>query len=165
MKQGESGASKGDGRRELGKEYERRFAKGFIARNKRDRFIRIASHGVRSRTPSPARLKRVTKYRQMLSNLRHWFDDRVELISLSKSEFATEELLERLARLKAPRECYSMSLSRTLDGQWFPLAQAVEGLSQGDNQSTLLICRPESLAFFWHGEVQSASAILRVTTI
>ena len=165
MKQEEFGETKGGGGLNRGLEYESRFAKAFIARNKRDRFIRIACSRVNSRTPSPASMKRNAKYRQMLSNLQHWMRDDVKLSTLGASDIAAEGLLERLVLLSAPRECYVMSLSRTVDGQFLPLSEAVQGLLQGDGQSTLLICYPDSLACFWHGEVQAASAILRMTRI
>ena len=160
MTRGKGSAPYARGDRNRIVEYEGRFARSFIVREKRDRFISFASTRFVRRTASPVGMKRWARYAQMLSNLELWLIRRANLSVLTAPNPETERVLHRLEKLGASEECYVMSLDRRRDGQFFPLADALQSCSHGDNHSSLLICCPESLAYYWHGEVVGASAIL-----
>lgn len=152
------------GGRELAVEYERKFARAFLIPSKRDRFLRLASaRGLPSRT-NQAGLKHWAKYRQMLPNLEHDLLEEVTLSAQQTSTLTMEQVLDRLERLRAPDDCYAMSVSKTIDGRFLPLADAIHSLSDGDSHTALLICSPDSLAYYWHGEAAAVSAILRKGT-
>lgn len=140
---------------------EERFAAAFLSAGTRAQFLPIAfdsevAWGAGRR--SPKAVKRWSKYRSMLVNLEH------SLIAENQTAhpFTARpgaELLEALKERGAPADCYRMSTKQGTDGRFVQLADAVEGLTIGDNETTLLICCPESHACSWHGEIVDASAL------
>ncbi|MEQ8763821.1 MAG: hypothetical protein RL885_07835 [Planctomycetota bacterium] len=144
-----------------GIEYERQFARAFLDPRRRGRFLELVKARDGSSRATPKGRNRLRQYCSMLADLEHWLLDEVKQSALYTSALETDEIRDRLVRLGSPEECQVLSISASLDNQRLSLEEALSRLSDGDNESTMLICCPDSLAFYWHGEIAGVSAILR----
>ena len=153
----EGAADSGDATKR--RDFESQFARAFISLNRRGRFVELAGARETSRT-DPRGVRRWSRYCTMIANLEHWFRGGVDL--LSPDTLLTEDKRsDSLKKLGAPEECYAMSMTSEIDGRFLPLESAIRALSDGDNGTTLLICCPDRLAYYWHGEIFNVSAIIR----
>ena len=141
------------------RDYEERFARSFILPERRDRFISLAAD--RQLPPKLDRksMKRRGKFRSMLAGLEHWLALGQENVEYRASE-PGEELLTALSGLGAPEDCYVLSESRAWDGRFGSLEEVIRVLPDEEVGSSLVVCLPESLAYYYHGEMADLSGIL-----
>lgn len=142
------------------KDYEERFAKSFLLPEKRGRFVRIAAD--RELLPKLNRktAKRRSKFTTILHNLEHWVALGKEDAKWCPSEPGVE-LLRCLLDLGAPKECYVLSADRAWDGRFGFLEEVVRDFSDRSVGTSLVICLPKSLAYYYNEEMADLSAILR----
>ena len=142
------------------KGYEERFAKSFLLPEKRGRFVRIAVD--RELLPKLNRktAKRRSKFRTILGNFEHWVALGKEDVKWCPSEPGVE-LLRSLLDLGAPKECYVLSVSRAWDGRFGDLKEVIQVFSDRSVGTSLVICLPRSLAYYYNEEMADLSAILR----
>ena len=141
------------------KKYEANFARSFLIPEERERFIRVTANRKLPPKPNQNSTKRRAKFRTMLSGLKYLLARDNESIKHYPA-VPGAKLLKQLLDLGAPRVCYVLSLSPNWDGQFRSLEKFVPELSEESTGTSLIICIPESLAFYYHGEISDLSTIL-----
>lgn len=135
------------------------FADAFLRSTKRERFVALSEARTLSRSSGRKTQKLHAQYRQALVNLEHWISTDESIVREHRSD-PSEGLLQALQEAGAPAECYAMSVDPALDGRTLPVDVALSALKSGLNDTTLLLHRPASLIYYWHGEWHNSSMIL-----
>ncbi len=141
------------------KKYEANSARSFLIPEERERFIRATANRRLPPKLDQKSIKRRAKFRTMLSGLEYSLARDNESIKHYPA-VPGAKLLKQLLDLGTPRVCYVLSLSPNWDGQFKSLKEFVPELSEESTGTSLIICIPESIAFYYHGEISDLSTIL-----
>jgi hypothetical protein len=128
-------------------EHEQAFVRAFVVADKQERYL--------------VKLGSKKHRREFLSRLHHNLDYEPKLATqVPPAEQSALLILERLRKLGAPTQCYTIAADDALDGRELPLKEALEAVV-GMGSGIVLSCVPGVLAYYESEEMNGRFVFAR----